>query len=313
MYNFYEHLNGKKKKSVDNTNNFFHLLNVALAMFDWKDVPETIPPEFLETFFLMNGTVGIGKYKGDLYAGMGGYCGNFDGYLPEDYVFTVPNIGSIEGKVGEKVVVGWNNACRTPDLNLLKYTSIFTEIDTSERLNVLYSRLLRIPKVSDQKEKIAVEQAIKDIFVGNITALTSNNVQDLLGEGHDKFLELVDVKDIDKLQYLNQYYNNVLKRFYQEYGHPMQITEKLSQQTNDEVHGGDSISLILPLQKLKYRKQFCEDCNRIFGTNMSVDFSEIWSINQQEIELGVESKESENNGENDNSEPDTTGDPIEQQ
>lgn len=290
MYNFYEHLNGKRKKAVDNTNNFYHLLNVALAMFDWKNVPETIPPEFIETFLLMNGTVGIGKYKGDLYAGMGGYCGTFDGYLPDSYVFSVPNIDTIQGKINEDVCVGWNNATRTPDFNLLKYTSIFTEIDTSERLNVIYSRFLRIPKAKDNKEKVAIENAIKDIFNGNITAITSNNVQDLLGEGGEKFLDLVDIKDIDKLQYLNQYYNNVLKRFYQEYGHPMQITEKLSQQTNDEVHGGDSVSMILPLQKLKYRKQFCDDCNKLFGTDMSVDFSELWEINTEMVEQTVETE-----------------------
>lgn len=290
MYNFYEHLNGKRKKAVDNTNNFYHLLNVALAMFDWKNVPETIPPEFIETFLLMNGTVGMGKYKGDLYAGMGGYCGNFDGYLPDSYVFSVPNIDTIQGKINKDVCVGWNNATRTPDFNLLKYTSIFTEIDTSERLNVIYSRFLRIPKAKDNKEKVAIENAIKDIFNGNITAITSNNVQDLLGESGEKFLDLVDIKDIDKLQYLNQYYNNVLKRFYQEYGHPMQITEKLSQQTNDEVHGGDSVSMILPLQKLKYRQQFCDDCNKLFGTDMSVDFSELWEINTEMVEQTVETE-----------------------
>ena len=225
-----------------------------------------------------------------LYAGMGSYVGEFNGYLPKNYTFAVPNIGSIEGVVGEDIVVGWNNSTLTPDFNLIKYSSIMTEIDTSERLNVIYSRFLRIPKAKDNKEKVAIENAIKDIFNGNITAITSNNVQDLLGEDGEKFLDLVDIKDIDKLQYLNQYYNNVQKRFYQEYGHPMQVTEKLSQQTNDEVHGGDSIAMIHPISKLKYRQRMVDEINRVFGTNITVKFSELWEINTEMVEQTVETE-----------------------
>lgn len=282
---FYEHLNGKRKKHTDNVFNYYYLLQVPLAMFDYDGLPDTIPQEWLEMFLLNNGTVGIGKMNDKLYAGMGSYVGEFNGYIPKNYTFAVPNVGSIEGVVGEDVVVGWNNSTLTPDFNLIKYSSIMTEIDTSEHINLLYSRLLRIPKVSDQKDKVAVEEAIKNILNGNITAVTSKNIQDLIGDnGDNRFLDLIDVNDIDKLQYLNQYYNNVQKRFYQEYGHPMQVTEKLSQQTNDEVHGGDSIALIHPISKLKYRQRMVDDINRVFGTNITVKFSELWEVNRDVVE-----------------------------
>lgn len=278
-------MKARYKKEFNNSTHFFNLLNTLHAMFEWKGLPDTIRPEFLEDMLISQGVAPIATINGGLYTGIGGYCGDVVNFLPVDFQFTNTGVGSFRGTVGTDIVVGWNNATMTPDWDLMQFSNIFTEIDVSERLNVLFARLLRIPKVEDNKEKKAVEDAIAAILEGRFSSVVSNNVKKILEEkgSETEFLDLCDVKDIDKLQYLNQYRDNVLKRFFQKYGQGMQNTAKLAQQSVDELHGSDTVSMIHPEQRLIYRKKLAEDCNKMFGTNISVEFSECWKEQEEEM------------------------------
>lgn len=287
MFNPYDKMKAKRKKDFEESLHFNNLYNARISMFEYKGLPDTLKPEVIEGIYVTEGSCGVGLIDGKLYTGTGGYCGNVVNFIPEEYQITNVGVGELRGKVGTDIVVGWNNLTATPDLNLLQYASIFTEIDVSERLNVLFARLLRIPKVKDNKERKAVEDAITDLLDGRVTAVTSPNVLGEILEGvqeNNKFLDLADDTKIDKLQYLNQYRDNVLKRFYTLYGQGMQNTAKLAQQTTDELHGNDGVSMILPLAMLKKRKEWVEEINKVFGTNITVDFSEAWKVSEAEMQ-----------------------------
>lgn len=280
-------MKSKHKKEFDESIHFYNLYNVLLSMFDYQNLPETLRAEFIENNFISAGTCGVGLINNKLYTGEGDYCGSTENYLPVEYQINNNGIGSLRGRVGTDIVVGWNNATATPDLSLFQISSILTEIDVSERINIIFARFLRMPKAKDNKEKAAIEAAIKKLIKGDIEAIVSDNIHDdLLGDssGSDtNFLDLVDIKQIDKLQYLNQYRDNVIKRFFQMHGQGIQTTSKLAQQTNDELHGNDTVSMILPTQKLKYRRKFVAEINAKFGTEITVDFSECFKDSYQEM------------------------------
>jgi hypothetical protein len=317
MFNPYDKMKPKQKKKFEEALHFNNLYNARVSMFAYDGLPDTLKPEFIEGMFITQGTCGVGIINGGLYTGVGGYCGNIVNFVPEEYQFTNVGVGELRGKVGKDIVVGWNDATASPDWNLLQYASIFTEIDVSERLNVLFARLLRIPKVGDNKERKAIEDAILDLLEGRPTAVTSPNVLSNYIEGKEdnKFLDLADDNKIDKLQYLNQYRDNVLKRFFTLYGQGMQNTAKLAQQTTDELHGNDGVSMILPLQMLKKREDWVKEVNSVFGTNITVDFSEAWQVSEAEMEAVDEAKEvnpdsndgSDNDSDNDDTNDDTKG------
>lgn len=311
MFNPYDKMKPKQKKNFEESLHFNNLYNARVSMFDYEGLPDTLKPEFIEGMFITQGTCGVGIINGGLYTGVGGYCGNIVNFMPEEYQFTNTGVGELRGKVGKDIVVGWNDATASPDWNLLQYASIFTEIDVSERLNVLFARFLRIPKVGDNKERKAVEDAILDLIEGRPTAVTSPNVLSdyIEGKEDNKFLDLADDNKIDKLQYLNQYRDNVLKRFFTLYGQGMQNTAKLAQQTTDELHGNDGVSMILPLQMLKKREEWIKEVNSVFGTNITVDFSEAWKVSEAEMEASDEAKEvnpDSNDGSNDDDTKDDT-------
>ena len=307
--NFYEEMKAKYKKEFDSRNHFLNLLIVLISMFEWKNLPDTIQPEILEKVLISDGTACFGKINGKIYTGFGSFTGEERNFIPPGYQFVNTGIGDFQGIIGKDCEVCFNNSMRYPDLILFQYESILTEIDVSERCNVLFSRLLRIPRVKDTKEKTAIEDSVKDILNGNFNAVISENIQQTLlsdSETHpeNRFFDLTEVSSVDKLQYLNQYRDNIIKRFFQMYGQGMQSTAKLAQQTTDELHGNDAVSMILPYDRLNQRKKFCERVNKMFNLNVSVDFSEPFKESQEEmietysngtIEKGGGNVENENN------------------
>lgn len=288
MWNPYSHMKAKCKKQYDDTVHINDLLLNRLTMFEYTNLPETIPDWLLETILSTEGTAGICQMDdGNLYTGSGGFCGEVVNFLPTEYQITNVGVGHKQGKIGEVFAVGYNNSTLSPDFMLMQTASILTEIDVSERCNVLFSRLLRIPKVADEKEKVSIEKSIKAVMDGKFEAVVSKNVMEQImetGSADNKFLDLCDIKDIDKLQYLNQYRDNVVKRFYQFYGQGMQTTAKLAQQTTDELHGADTVAMVVPMDMLRRRKDMCEQINSLFGTDISVDFSECWRDSRGEME-----------------------------
>lgn len=286
---FYDKMKAKYQKEFNERMHWFELLNIMLTRFVWDGLPDTVPAEQLEAILIANGTCGFGKANGEYWVGDGGYQGDQKGFLPPEYMFTVTGIGDISGKVDKDIAVGWNNATRTPDFILFQFASILAEIDTSEKLNVLYTRHLRIPKVRDQKEKVAIESAIKALWDGKVDAIVSDNTHDareLLNDSivkENNFLELSDVKDVDKLQYLYMYRNEIMTRFYKKAGLNSQFTNKPAQQNNDEIHANDDTAMIGYLAEFEYRKKFAEDINRIFGLNVSVRMSEASQDSYDEI------------------------------
>lgn len=304
MFNPYEHLKSKCKKNFDDFNHFQYLLLTLVSMFHWSGLPDTIKPEMLESVLISNGTAGVARFPdGGLYTGIGSYCGDYKNFLPTRYLITNAGIGEVEGVAGEQVAVCWNNAMRYPDTVLYQYSSILTEIDVSERCNVLFTRLLRIPRVSDSKEKTEIEECVKSMLNGNFTATTRKALQSELfasDNPENRFFDLSDVDKVDKLQYLNQYRDNIIKRWFQMYGQGMQSTAKLAQQTTDELHGNDGVSMIIPLDRLAQRKKFCAEMNRLFGTSVTVEFSDSYAESYEEMKEtysnGVKEKSPEEGG-----------------
>lgn len=278
---------------------WLYLWQVALNAFEYKGLPDSLPAEYIEGILLTNGICGVGEHNGKLYATAGGYYGDINGYIPTKYKGAIQGIGSIDGDAispaiydipDTPVIVGWNNGMQAPDIDIYDTALALAEGRTSEDINIIFSRLLRIPIARDSKEKAIIDSAIKAIINGNIEAVSSASRSletEINGQPDRQFLDLIDVKDTDKLQYLNQYMDNVLKRYMQRHGHAMQITAKLAQQTNAEMHGADDISMIYPLEQLKYRKRFIDDLNKYYGEkynfNASVEFGELLKNNYDRV------------------------------
>ncbi len=273
-----------KTKEKNNTRyvTFFTMLwDILLEMFEWKNLPDTMPKRFLESILHTYGEVFVCKEKGteNVIASYGTLAGEVDCYgLGTECIATYPG-NSVNGKRGIDIAYGINNDTATPDMLTYWTAHLLGEIGKSEDLNVKYSRLLPIPKLKDEKDKSAFNDIIKKLFDGELTAFVSKNVLSKeIGCDSPEVFNLSDVKDVDKLQYLSRYYDDVLKRFFNYYGQALQNQNKSAQSISDELHGMDSVSFIIPLQMLNCRKALCQQINDIFGLDVDVDFSPAWQL-----------------------------------
>ena len=69
------------------------------------------------------------------------------------------------------IVVFFNNASYTPDMNIGRYSDALAELEVSLKLNVLFSRMYPIPLASDTKVKKSIEEAIKNMQDGKIATI----------------------------------------------------------------------------------------------------------------------------------------------
>lgn len=288
-------MNKKRLLEFKNRDNYLRhlttLFDIQCSQFVYNELPETLPAEFIEFYYSISGTVVFGKVKelgdkSDIYCATGGYNGDYNGYLPKEYTAAVTGLGEISGSWygdDKSVVVGINNISRAPDFDIAHTAEVLSQVDISERCNVIFARMSRMPYANNDKQRAAIESAIQSIIKGDPFATFTQDTVDKFEQflesssyqDKDKFLDLVDPDKINGLQYLNQYRDNVLKRWLARRGYMIQTTSKLAQQTDSEIHGSDSYAMLYPLQQLKCRRKMCKELNELFGLNVSVDFNPI--------------------------------------
>ena len=271
------------------------LINFLAPMFKYEELPDSIPEEFIERFHILNGDIAVWKlddpnafrYKDELIVSCCGYADKPDAYGIGERVIatTLSGYAKNDLKEGESCIVIHNNSLYTSDMAIICYfTDMFTEMLTSLKTNIIYSRLKPVFKVSDEKERAAVLEAFTKIKDDSepIQITSSNVLAEALAEAGAnptdtiKVLDITDVKNADKLQYIVKCIDDAFRWFFSMIGQAIQGNGKLAQQTVDEVQGTTSMSFILPNDRLKMRRKGWDKVNKLFGTSVTVDFSDAW-------------------------------------
>lgn len=261
--------------------NFYFQLLLACdeMMFEYSGLPPDIDPKHLEDYLNISGSCAIqydyGQFWVAPYAGLTGEVDQYgDGTLIKSSCI---NGHTIDGVRGINAAVIWNTTARAPQADLIMDADAFSRIDRSSDINVLLARIAPVFSVASDTQKKALEAMLDQIIDGDPKVFLSDNaLSDLVGE---RQLEMVDVTHPEKiqyLQYLSEYYDVKMRRHFSRRGLAMRTSSKHAQVGSDEVHGIDCVSWYLPLNKLKCRQEGMAEVNRLFGTNITVKFSELW-------------------------------------
>lgn len=278
--------------------NFYFGLMLACdeMMFVYSGLPPEINPKFLEDYLNISGSAAVQK-QGDVFyvAPYAGLTGQIDQYGDGTLVKTQCINGvNIEGTRGKDVAVIWNTSARMPQTDLIMDADAFSQIDKSSDVNVKLSRIAPVFAVANDTQKTALDGIIQQIIDGDPKIFTSDNV--LSEFGGEKQLEMLNVTHPEKiqyLQYLSEYYDVRMRKHFSRRGLAMRTSSKHAQVGFDEVHGIDCVSWYLPLNKLKARQDGVKEINRIWGTDISVAFSELW---QAEYDAYVQRLSAEEGG-----------------
>lgn len=307
----YAAMREKSKKAIDTISYNDIFLDAASSMFEYvhagTDKPfEDIRTNFIELYLIVEGSaavvdseqfrpMGIRPEKGVLvcHAERAG-SPNANGLGRDLIVSTddgrVVTIRDFETEGKDKVVYFKNNRHAFPDFTIGESGDIMAEIQKSKRHNIINSRLTPIVVVRDVKAKTAMERALQENNAGSYAVVLSDNI---IEEGQELVLKVTDVKDQDKIQYLNHAYDDEMRHWYNLHGLDITGASKQAQQTEAEVSSGQNSRKISPYSMLAERKKAVERLNEVFGYDCEVRFSYPWRLEFGLEKTPVEEKKEE--------------------
>ena len=295
----------KKDKSVNkmmNYETYKHYVDtetsMLMSMFNYEGLPESIDTNYMEWCLVSYGVVAIVKIDNDrYYAGVPALLPPLDDYGHGTTVEMITRNGTIINNrtVGVDCALIWNNNIHLPETDLYRFANMFTETDIALKTVIRNCKKSPIPVAGNSKLKSAIDIAMNNAIEGlsDYTVMNDTSlVDEINGKSSDiPVMSLTDVKDADRLQYLSKFHDDLLRRLATLYGHDMQTSGKMAQQSVDEIQGYDSFSMIYPEVRLDARFKGIKQFNDVFGFNASVDYSLPWRYNiykQDESDDGVD-------------------------
>lgn len=283
-----------------------YMLIRTQSMFEYKNLPESIPQREIELLLQTHGFVIFKRVKGELYVfygGLGGIPNQY--YLPTQAIVTNPYLKYYEKlEVDKDCVVMWNDVCHIGLMPMnLKYATLLAETDISMRLGCVNSRIVALLKAYTDNAKASAEEIIKKIDEGEELNVIScdpatKGVEsiDYSGKSSTNIKELIELQ-----QYLKG-------SWYNEIGINANFNMKREAINSNESSLNEDALLPLCDDMLKERKIALDKVNAMYGTNIEIDFSSSWKKLRVQIEKALEDSEQQpSNAESGEKEDETIG------
>ena len=261
---------------------FNRLVELSVSMFEWQGLPETIDPRYLELHLFQNGSV---VYFRDEV--MGDLCldcianGQFDVYGNPISRRAYSSYNQYQKTLNESdSVIIWNNYLRQPSVLDVK---------------MFAKRLYNLDRIIDvnanaQKTPVLVQGTEKQrLTLVNLYKEFDGNAPFIFG---DKNLDLNSLRAIstnapyvaDKLYQLKtQIWNEALTYL----GISNLNIQKKERMITDEVQRNQGGTIASRYSRLEARREAVDKINRMFGTDISVDYREDFQItNEDEDDTG---------------------------
>lgn len=275
-----------------------YLLSRVLRMFQYKNLPDTIPHEILDRYLFMNGIACITKVDGQLYAFYGNLGGPQDVYYrPTEFIISNPHIKTSDGQlftanvpvfpcdtdyqVGQPIRtegVLIRNDTEWVGLHPLiaRYAYLMAENTLTLRTADVMLRVIALITAKTDKELSAANEYLKSLEKGELGVI-----------GESAFHEGIEMQSppSNNGSYLTQFieYQQYLKgSFFGDIGLSANYNMK-----REAIGKGESTldqDALLPLAEnmLKCRQEDLQKVNDMFGTEISVEFSSSWLTNKIE-------------------------------
>ena len=267
-------------KCTNTTDNFFsyyiELLNKAINVFEWKNVPDNIDTDTLETILFKCGDVAFFKYNDTFYISHGNQSGEMTyNFTPEKYLVSNPYIEkgknfNLSPDIDSVIIYN------TPADKYISLKSAFNEIikrtagilsDNLSSLNCLQinTRVQTIVTADNSNVAKSAEMKLKDLYDGKpYSVITSNlasniNIDDKSNANSKNIADLIDLNNYEYAQYLHAL------------GIESNENNKKSRMVVDELKDNNYECLHNLHILLDSRKKAVEKINRLFNLDISVD------------------------------------------
>ena len=277
-----------------------YFLNRLQSMFKYDGLPETIPQKYLENYLLVNGHCGV-FMNGDkgLVVSNGSWSGIPDlYYVPKEYIIANPYVEDSARKtytIGEDIVVARNDTyCMGVMPMLIKYArALATNDSTMDIADVIARATLTITALNG-RDKESVEEWLRNLRKGKLASI--GTMPAMVGNQDNTVTIQPFQATASTLTDLIEYHQYLKAGLFNELGLNSNYNMKRESINSNESQLNDDMLHPLIDDMLKMRKEFCEQVNEMFGTEISVDFDSAWKDNEIENEVAIEAMEMQGEG-----------------
>ena len=270
-------------------------------MFEYKNLPETIPQRELE-LIIQFCRVAIFTKKEDklfvFYGGLGGQPNEY--YQPTQAIVSNPYLkfssvldldDYIKSEKEVDAVIVWNDSAHMGMFPLFsQYAELLAECDLTTRYALINKRFMNILTADDDNTKSSIETMFQNVEKGTGFGIivTKNLINELNVTGIDMGIKgSMDLKDINETK---QY---ILGSFYNDIGLNANFNMKRESINESEADLNEDALLPLTDDMLQCRKIGVKAINKLFGTSIEVDYSSSWKKLREEIKQREELADAE--------------------
>lgn len=258
------------RNCVKNNINYLRFENIALNIFGWKNLPETIPERILEKFLYFYGCVVF--YKDDEYGFL--TLPAFPQAILNPYFdFTKCNAWGYNIQkeldisyfsLNRNGVLIRNNNTVTPTFNIIKYyVDIITNVDRTIETQ-LYTMKKPYIISGNNKTVLSIKNFFKNIFDNNPFCVVDDNLKNKIKES----LELMEIKTDYHVNELFLYKSAIIGELCEILGFKSQTFEKKERLLVDEINSNNDFTYMNIVSQFNQRKKSSEEINKIWGLNI---------------------------------------------
>lgn len=265
------------------------LFEKAIRIFEWSgDLP--FPQKEIEMRLLLYGYCGYVKDTavGEMVvsSGMSVPTQYWDEFKEFTYAAATANGGT--RKIGEDCVIINNTALRNPLLPMIKrYANLLAHTDVSLKMSLVNLRVKNIISTDSQSTAESYRTMFEKFYNGDVDAIMDDGLLKKGNGGIDN-LALNSSGSLGVMDCIDAR-NELLRMFFNEIG-VRYNRDKKERMIESEVENDEQMLLLNIGDMLKQRKKACEEINKIFGRNISVDLSPEFKM--------IEKKEGVDNADN---------------
>ena len=250
------------------------ILNRTLGMFEYSNLPETLPQVEIEKRLQTKGHATIYQYKNNLYVATGSLNGQeLSPYNEPTYVnINVPAFNlSQRLEIGKQCVVIYNDDMKTGLLDtIIKHGTLMVENEITMLLSTYNARIQTLISAGTDQTINDAQKYLSQIIDGNLGIIGENAFfSDLKTHNAQSAAK----QDLSQLIQLQQFYKSDL---YNELGLSSLNNMKKERMNIDEVNANNDNIYPYVDGMLRNRMEGIKMVNKLFNGNIEVDFSSTW-------------------------------------
>ena len=267
------------------------MLNKSLTMFEWKNLPETLPAVEIEKQLQTNGYSIIAKVQGNLYAFQGGFSGQDPYNQPTKAIVNNPSLKlNSTFTINDDCVIIKNDDMQQGLIHIYnKYGTLLIENQITMLMTDYNYRMPFTISSKDDSTTQSAREYLQKVIDGSLGVIGEAKLFDALkvtptnNKGVNSFADLYGYQ-----QFIEAQLNNTI-------GLATNNNMKRERLTTNEIEVNKNASYPLIDNMLRNRKQAVEKINKMFDLDIDVEFSSIWNGTNEDDNNGTNGDNLTNN------------------